>query len=99
MEGVIEITAYLGALLRVFGLLVFGFAAGWFSLYAFKQPERRWELQVATFLGFFLFVAYLTHYTSPGGIGAFGLGAGAALLLWGLRKEKGFQEEEEEGDS
>lgn len=96
MNNFYDVTALLGSLLRLAGLLVFGFAAGWFTLFAFRQPEKRWELQVAVFLGFLFFTAWLARFTSPGGIGAFGLGAGAALLVWGLRGEISSTQEEEE---
>jgi hypothetical protein len=83
---------FLGGVLRLVGLLVFGVSAGWFTLYAFRQPERKWQLQVAVFLGFMFFTALTLRFTSAGGAGAFALGAGGALLYWG--KEKGDQPEE-----
>jgi hypothetical protein len=77
--------SFLGMILRLVGLLVFGVAAGWFTLYAFRQPDHKWQLQIAVFLGFLLMMALTLRFTSPGGAGAFALGAGAALLYWGKR--------------
>ncbi|MBN1666936.1 MAG: hypothetical protein JW862_07595 [Anaerolineales bacterium] len=81
----IDFLQILASLLRALGMLVFGVGAGWFVLYAFRQPERRWQLQIAVFLGFFFFTALAARFTSAAGIGGFTLGAGAALLFWGLR--------------
>lgn len=85
--------AFIGWIIRFFGLLVFGVAAGWFTLYAFKQPEQCWQLQIAVFLGIFLFTALLAHYSSAGGLGGFALGLGGGLLYWGMRGEKSPEEE------
>ena len=82
-----DITGLFSSLLQFLGLLVFGIAAGWFTLNAFQQPERHWQLQAAVFLGFFFFVALLAAFTSPGGVGGFALGAGGALLFWGLKTD------------
>ncbi len=76
-----------GILLRTLGMLVFGVGAGWFTLTAVKMSDA-WQLSIAIYLGFFGLVGALTRFmgASPGGLGAFVLGAGAALLLFGLRK-------------
>jgi xanthine/uracil permease len=90
--------ALLGALVRMLGLLVFGVAAGWFTLKAFNQPERSWQLQTAVYLGFFAFIVLVVRYTSPGGLGALGLGVGAGLLFWGLSGNGKEAEPEEEAE-
>ncbi len=84
--GFLDVTAFLGSIVRLLGLLVFGVAAGWFTLYAFNQPEKRWQVQIAVFLGTFAFTALLANFSSAGGLGAFVLGLGAGLLNWGLRE-------------
>ena len=86
----------LAAILRLLGMLVFGLGAGWFTLFAFRQPERRWQLQIAVFLGFFFFAALTMRFGSAASIGSFSLGAGAALLYWGLKKETDAQQPEAE---
>ena len=86
MFTVFDLVTYAGALFRVLGMLVFGVAAGWFLLHTYRQAAERWQLQIAIFLGFFFFVAATIRFTSAAGIGAFALGAGAAMLFWGLRK-------------
>jgi len=91
-----EILALLGAFGQVIGLIVFGVAAGWFTLYAFRQPERHWGLQSVVFGVFFLFVALLARFSSPGAFGGFLLGAAGAFLYWGIFKKEASESEEEE---
>lgn len=88
MDEFSQLIGLFGSALRIAGMLVFGLASGWFTLYAFKQPERRWQLQIAVFLGFFGFVTMIAKFTSAGAIGAFALGAGIAFLAWGYSKSK-----------
>jgi len=91
-----DLVWFVGGLFQMLGLLVFGVAAAWFTLYAFRQPERRWQLQIAVFLGFLFFTALMLRYASTGGAGGFMLGAGGALLFLGLRGEGEFEEDEAE---
>ena len=90
-----EILAFLGIISQTFGLVVFGVVAGWFTLFAFRQPERRWELQSVVFGVFFLFVALLARFSSPGAFGGFLLGAAGAFLYWGMLKKNSSENEEE----
>jgi F0F1-type ATP synthase assembly protein I len=87
-----DFLSFLSELIRLLGLLIFGIAAGWFTMYAFR--DRPWQLQIAAFLGFFLLAAVISFSTPASGVGAFALGAGAALLFFGFRKEK-----DEEGET
>jgi len=87
MLNFFDLVSFLGGILRLIGLMVFGVAAGWFTLDAFHQPERKWQLQIAVFLGLMLFAALTLKFASAGGAGAFTLGAGGALLYWGTKKE------------
>ena len=87
MFSIYDFLSVVSELFRVFGLLVFGVAAGWFILFAYKK--RPWQLQIAVFLGSFL-LAGIIFYSSPAaGVGAFGLGAGAGMLFWGLKDHQG----------
>ena len=85
MFSIYDFLTILSELFRVFGMLVFGVAAGWFTLFAFRK--RPWQLQIAVFLGFFLLAGIISYSSPAGGVGAFGLGAGAAVLFWGLKDE------------
>jgi len=84
----LDVVAFISWIVRFLGLVVFGVAAGWFSLYAFKQPEGRWELQIAVFLGLFLLFGLMARFSSAGALGGFALGVGGSLLFWGLKAEK-----------
>ena len=95
MMYVSEFIALMGAIVRLLGMLVFGVAAGWFTLYAYRQAGERWRLRAIIYLGFFFFVASAIYFTSAAGIGGFGLGAGAALLFWGLKKDPATEDAEE----
>jgi hypothetical protein len=85
-----EIFGFLGFLLSALGLLVFGFAAGRFTLDAFQKAG--WQVQVALVLGLFLVLVGLANYVTPGSVGAFALGAGLAFLISGGPKKKDDEE-------
>ncbi|MBC8503431.1 MAG: hypothetical protein ISR58_05480 [Anaerolineales bacterium] len=91
-----DVIAFFGWVVRFVGLLVFGIAAGWFTLYAFNNDEGRWQMQIAVFLGIFLFTALLAYYSSAGGLGGFALGLGGGLLYWGMRGGKLPEEDPDE---
>ena len=81
-----------GALLRLIGFLVFGLGLGWFALDAYRKES--WQPQVAAFLGFVFAVVGLAKFLSPGSLGMFTLGAGGAMLMWGMSKGKKKDEDE-----
>lgn len=81
-----DMVSFLGVLLRLAGLLVFGVAAGWFTLFTFRQPEAKWPLQAAAYLGFVVLSALIIGLVAPGGAGAYALGAGVTLLYLGSQK-------------
>ena len=86
MSNFIDLVSFLGVLLRLAGLVVFGVAAGWFTLFTFRQPEGKWQLQAAAYLGFVTLSALIFGLVSPGGAGAYALGAGVTLLYLGNQK-------------
>jgi hypothetical protein len=62
-------------------------AAGWLVLQVLKPENFRWELAIAALLGLLLTFALLGHWVSGGAtIGAFGLGAGASVIVWGIAR-------------
>jgi hypothetical protein len=83
----IEVLAVLGYVVRLVGALLFGLAAGWLVLEAFRREPYSWQLAIAAILGLLLTFA-LIGYWVPGGatLGAFGVGAGTAVILWGIAK-------------
>jgi hypothetical protein len=84
----------LAMLFRFVGLLAFGLGVGWFTLQAFKKDT--WQLQIAVFLGFVGTAIAMTRFLSGhgGALGAFALGAGAALLFWGLPRKDDAEEKD-----
>jgi hypothetical protein len=80
-----EILELLGNLIRAFGALVFGVGIGWLVLKIVKDAGKSWQLVAATMLGLLgTFVVLAGWGPSSSTTGAFGLGAGAAILIWGL---------------
>ena len=95
MINFFEVTSFIGIIIRLIGMLVFGVAVGWFTMFTFRQPERKWQLQIAVVLGFLSFSALALRFVSAGSAGAYAIGAGAALLFWGMKGEA----KEDEADS
>ncbi|MFH2103583.1 MAG: hypothetical protein ABIJ39_09560 [Chloroflexota bacterium] len=85
---VYEILELLASLLRLFGMIVFGLGVGWFALEFLRKGQQAWQLQIAIFLGFIGLGIALAYFITPGALGGFALGAGFALLFWGLPKKK-----------
>jgi len=84
-----DILFLLGWLIRILGLLVFGVGFGWFVVEVFRKGQQNWQLQIATFLGFVGLTIAMSYFLgdAPASLGAFGIGAGAALLFWGIPKK------------
>ncbi len=69
----------LGALLRIIGFLVAGFALGHL---VFEQSKAGpWQLQVAFVLGLFGLLIGITAFSAAGSAGAFALGVGIAYFM------------------
>lgn len=80
----------LGYILRVLGALVFGVGAGWLTLRSIKWQPESWQLGLGVYLGLLAAFVLIGRWVAGGAtLGAFGLGAGAALLIWGLGSERG----------
>jgi len=76
----------LGIIVRALGALVFGIGVGWFTLQASEWNKGHWQFAVAAYLGLLGTFALIGHWISGAGtLGGFGLGAGLALLIWGMR--------------
>ncbi|HLE04499.1 MAG TPA: hypothetical protein VI729_07815 [Anaerolineales bacterium] len=79
----IDVLAVLGYFLRLIGALVFGVAAGWLVLQTLKPEQLQRPLAIAGILGLLGTFVLLGHWVDGGGtLGAFGLGAGGAILIW-----------------
>ncbi len=90
-----DVVELLGYLLRALGALVFGLAAGWLTWKAFQWEGESWQLSVAAFLGLLAAFVLVGRWVDGGAaMGAFGLGAGAGLLIWGLGAGRKSEEED-----
>ncbi|MBL8097622.1 MAG: hypothetical protein JNK81_00465 [Anaerolineales bacterium] len=79
MENFQQVLSVVGFVIRAIGFIVLGFAVGRFTMDAYKKAV--WQVQIALAVGFFALLVGLTHYSSPGSMGTFALGAGVALIM------------------
>ena len=86
-----EVLSVIGFVIRALGFAVLGFAVGRFTIDAYKKAA--WQVQIALAVGFFGLLVGLTHYSSPGSMGMFALGAGAAILMSFMTKKEADGEE------
>jgi len=74
-----------GTLLRPLGGLVLGVAAGWITATTFLDAEKEWQLKIAIFLGLLGAFVTLNIYSGAGTVALFAIGAGASIIVLGLR--------------
>lgn len=92
LEVIYTILILLSQLLRFAGMAVLGLTIGWLVLDLFKKIQV-WQGQVALFLGLSGLIIAMTVFTGWGAIGAFTIGLGVAVFLWGMpKKEKKIEE-------
>lgn len=89
---VTDIIVLLGQLVRLLGLVVLGLGIGWIVLDLFKKIEA-WQGQVAIFLGLAGLIIGLAVFTGAGAMGAFAIGVGVAIFMWGMPKKEKTEEE------
>jgi len=93
LDGILRI---LSIVVRALGALTFGVTGGWFTWKAFGFNEGTWQLKAVVYGVFFVFIALLTRFTSPGALGAFLLGVSGAFVYWGMIANKKGEEESKE---
>ncbi|MCQ3938067.1 MAG: hypothetical protein DPW18_13605 [Chloroflexi bacterium] len=86
MSTFTEVLSVIGFVIRALGFALLGFALGRFTLDSYAKAA--WQVQIALAVGFFGLLVGLTNYSSPGSMGMFALGAGAAMLMSAMRKKE-----------
>jgi NhaP-type Na+/H+ or K+/H+ antiporter len=81
-------------LFRFLGMAVLGLGIGWLALDLLKKIQI-WQGQVSIFLGLAGLIIAMTVFTGWGALGAFCIGFGVAIFLWGMPKKEKKEEEKE----
>jgi len=100
-EEIVRVLALVGFGVRALGLFVLGASLSWFLVsLAFRKSADSWKIQVAAMFSFVALSYAAVRFQTEGALGAYALGAGGALLLWGFRRfeeyEYDYEDEEEE---
>ncbi len=75
----LDLSSFIGILIRFLGFLVAGLALGRFVLDEFKNAA--WQVQIALMLGLFGLLIGLTTFSSAGSAGGFALGLGGSYFM------------------
>jgi NhaP-type Na+/H+ or K+/H+ antiporter len=86
------ILVLLAQFFRFVGLAVVGLGIGWLALDLLKKMQA-WQGQTAIFLGLAGLIIAMVVFTGWGALGAFALGVGLAILMWGMPKKQKKDEE------
>jgi len=89
---VYEIINLFASILRLIGMAVLGLGIGWLALDLLKKMQV-WQVQIAVFFGLAGLIIAMAVFTGVGALGAFALGVGVAILLWGMPKKQKKEEE------
>jgi NhaP-type Na+/H+ or K+/H+ antiporter len=92
IEIVNLILVLLSQFFRFVGMAILGLGIGWLALDLLKKVEA-WQGQIAIFLGLAGLIIAMTIFTGWGALGAFAIGVGVALLMWGMPKKQKKDEE------
>ncbi len=87
-----DLLTLLAELIRLLGMAVLGLGLGWLVLDLLKKLEL-WQAQVAIFLGLVGLIIALAVFTGMGAFGAFAIGVGVAIFMWGMPKKEKKEEE------
>lgn len=89
---VYEIINLLASILRLIGMAVLGLGIGWLALDLLKKMQV-WQVQIAVFFGLAGLIIAMAIFTGAGALGAFAIGVGVAIFLWGMPKKQKKEEE------
>ncbi len=90
---VYEIIDLFASIIRFFGAGVFGVAIGWLTIDLLKKAKD-WPLQAIVFTVLAGLMIAMAVYLSWGALGAFGIGTGVAIIIWGIPRKKKNEEED-----
>ncbi|NQS91841.1 MAG: hypothetical protein HQ574_05470 [Chloroflexi bacterium] len=88
MSTFYDVVGVIGFFVQILGLVLFGVAAGWFTLNVINQADKTWQLQSIVYSVFLVFVALMVKYLTPGAFGALLTGLSGAMIYWGLIKNR-----------
>lgn len=92
LEIINLILVLLSQFFRFIGLAVLGLGIGWLTLDLLKKMLT-WQGQTAIFLGLAGLIIAMVAFTGAGALGAFALGVGVAIFMWGMPKKQKKEEE------
>jgi hypothetical protein len=92
LEIINMILVFLSQFFRFVGMAILGLGIGWLSLDLLKKVPV-WQGQIAVFLGLAGLIIAMTVFTGWGAQGAFAIGVGVAIFLWGMPRKPKHEEE------
>jgi hypothetical protein len=84
---VFDIINLIASLIRLLGMAALGVAIGYLAVDLFHKTQT-WPMQAVFFLGLAGLLIAMVVFLSPGALGGFGLGFGAAIFIWALPKKQ-----------
>jgi hypothetical protein len=84
---VFDIINLIASLIRLLGMAALGVAIGYLAVDLFHKAQT-WPMQAVFFLGLAGLLIAMVVFLSPGALGGFGLGFGAAIFIWALPKKQ-----------
>ena len=87
LEIVNMILVLLSQFFRFVGMAILGLGIGWLALDLLKKIQV-WQGQIAVFFGLAGLIIAMTVFTGWGALGAFAIGVGVAIFLWGMPKKE-----------
>jgi membrane protein DedA with SNARE-associated domain len=89
---VFDIINMIASLIRMLGLAALGVGIGYMAVELFHKAQE-WLMQAILFLGLAGLIIAMAVFLAPGALGAFGLGLGVAIFLWGMPRKPKVEEE------
>ena len=87
MDVFFEVIGIVGMVVQFLGLILFGIASGWFTIYLARGNDQSWQLKSIVYSVFLVFIASMGYFLTPGAFGSLLLGAAGAMMFWGVIKD------------